>query len=75
MASSEGSLGGQTKRQDPDIVPLLGQANETPVHINGQHFRALLDSGSMISTISQSLYISLDPRPKLENLADFSLDS
>ena len=42
--------------------------------INNQLCSALLDTGSMITTISHSFYENLDPRPILQNLTDFSLD-
>lgn len=55
-------------------LPLIGSANETSVFINGTLTKCLLDTGSMITTISESFFRSLDPKPTLCQLADFSLD-
>ena len=41
---------------NPDLlVWLIGEANDTSVKLEGQNFKALLDSGSMISQITNSL--------------------
>lgn len=76
MASSEGSVGGQAAQNDPctPVLPIIGEANEGKVIINGHLCTALLDSGSMITAVSASFFQSLSPRPKLENLIDFSID-
>ena len=41
---------------NPDpLVRLIGEANETQVKLEGQNFKALVDSGSMVSQITNSL--------------------
>ena len=42
--------------------------------LDGKPCKALLDTGSMITTISQSYFQSMDPKHTLESLTDFSLD-
>ena len=56
------------------MVPLIGSSNETLVSINGQLCTALIDTGSMVTAMSETYYQSMDPRPKLENLVDFTVD-
>ena len=53
---------------------MVGRANEVDVLINATSCKGLLDSGSMVSSISESFYSSLDPKPDLDSLTDFSLD-
>ena len=41
---------------NPDpLVRLIGEANKTQVKLEGQNFKALVDSGSMVSQITHSL--------------------
>ena len=41
---------------NPDpLVQLIGEANKTQVKLEGQNFKALVDSGSMVSQITNSL--------------------
>lgn len=42
--------------------------------INNQRCQALIDTGSMIPSVSNSLYKSLTPTPGLSSLTDFALD-
>ena len=54
---------GQTlscKSSRPRMDRLVGQANEVDIEVEGKVTRALLDTGSMISTISEKLAQSLD---------------
>ena len=44
------------KGRVPRVSTLVGSANETHVHIEGVRTQALLDTGSSVSTISQSFY-------------------
>ena len=53
---------------------MVGHTNEVEVLINAASCRGLLDSGSMVSSISESFYSALDPKPELHSLTDFSLD-
>ena len=54
---------------------LIGSSNEGNVKINGQDFRALIDSGSMVTTISESGYNNLSDhcKPSLLNLDTLGL--
>ena len=47
---------------------LIGKANESLVLLNGQEVDALVDSGSMITTVSESFYRSLPNKPTLQEL-------
>ena len=48
------------KYPNPDpLVRLIGLANEATVVIEGQEFKALIDSGAQLSTISESLVTAL----------------
>ena len=49
---------------------LIGPSNETTIVINKTQVPALIDSGSMVSTISHSCYLSLRYQPSL-----YSIDS
>ena len=55
-------------------MPLVGHANETEMVVNGNKVLALIDTGSMISTLSESTFLNLNPKPCLLDLSDFSLD-
>lgn len=50
---------------------MVGHSNEADVVINNQQAVALLDSGSMVTTLSHSFFLSLDPIPELLDLSDF----
>jgi hypothetical protein len=52
---------------------IVGNANETGVFINGTRCNALLDSGSMISTISDKMVRALNPTPEILQLDNFML--
>ena len=53
---------------------LIGEANETNIQICGENVRALLDTGAMVSTISEEFYNSLPNKPNLNALTEFQLD-
>ena len=55
---------------NPDpLVWLIGEANETKVKLEGQNFKALVDSGSMVSQITHSLAKALKlPIKQLQTL-------
>lgn len=55
-------------------MPFVGHSNETEVEVNGKKLGALIDTGSMVTTICQSSYCTLVPKPQLHALSDFSLD-
>ena len=50
---------------------VVGHANETMVTVCDVEIPALIDSGSMVSTVSEEFYRSLNPRPELHE--DFRL--
>ena len=49
-------LKGKIKSVNDGIIDLIGPANETEVIINGKKVNALLDTGSQITSISESYY-------------------
>lgn len=53
---------------------LVGSANEGTAKICGVETRVLVDTGSMVTLISESFYNSLVPKPELLSLNDFKLD-
>ncbi|CAG2232180.1 unnamed protein product [Mytilus edulis] len=52
---------------------MIGLANESFIYINNTKCKALIDTGSMISTISEGMLNELTPPPELKSLDDFSL--
>ena len=53
---------------------MIGKGNEGIVNINNVGIKALLDSGSQISTITKECLKQLNPRPILRSMDDFGLD-
>ena len=53
---------------------LVGDANISTIVFNQVQTSALLDTGSMVSTVSNSFYQSLSRKPELLNLSDLGLD-
>ena len=43
------------------------------MEINGKSASALIDSGSMITTLSEEFYNSLDPKPDFVDIGQFNL--
>lgn len=52
---------------------LVGSSNEGEIIINGFTTVGLIDTGSMITSISESYYDSMEPKPPLCDLNDFGL--
>ncbi|MCG8044577.1 MAG: RNase H-like domain-containing protein [Candidatus Thiodiazotropha endolucinida] len=52
---------------------MIGLSNESDINICGVNTRGLIDTGSMISSVSQSFYESLSPKPSLHDISDFGL--
>ncbi|KAK3101184.1 hypothetical protein FSP39_001606 [Pinctada imbricata] len=50
------------------ISEIVGDSNEVTIHINGNESRALLDTGSSVSTLSHSFYQTYLPEVPLEAL-------
>ena len=55
-------------------LPLVGSSNESEIIVNGTSSKAVIDTGSMISTIGLSFFKSLKPLSIMSRLSDFSLD-
>ena len=53
---------------------MIGRTDESTVIIDGLSIRALLDTGSDITTVSDTCYNSMDPRPELRSMSDFKLN-
>ena len=53
---------------------MLGPANETKVKVCEVETNALIDSGSMITCMSEDFYESLEPQPQLKQIQDFKLN-
>ena len=53
---------------------MVGKTNDSTITIDGQPIRALIDTGSDISTMSDKCFNLMDPRPKLRNMSDFNLN-
>ena len=52
---------------------MVGPENESDISICGVNTRGLIDTGSMVSSVSQSFYESINPKPELRNMSDFGL--
>ena len=52
---------------------VVGVSNETKVVVNGQQLNALIDTGSMVTTISESAYDLLGDKPELQSLNSLGL--
>ena len=52
---------------------LVGNSNKAKIFFNSVPTVALVDTGSMISTVSHSFYKSLPNRPELYSLSDFGI--
>lgn len=61
-------------QSDPKLIPLVGEAAESDVLIGDKPCKALLDTGSMVTLLSETFYENLDPKPELLSLTDFQLD-
>ncbi len=53
---------------------LIGSTNESSIYIEGLEIKALVDTGSMVSTISENFYNNLNPKPELHTLRDMQLN-
>ena len=53
---------------------MIGKGNEGVININNVPVKALLDTGSQISTITEECLDQLDPRPQLRSMDDFGID-
>ena len=53
---------------------MIGKANESTIFICEQQTTALIDTGAMVSSVSQEFYDSLENKPELHDLTEFRLD-
>lgn len=53
---------------------MVGPANVGSIKICGSETTGLIDSGSMVSSISESFYRSMNPVPELGDTKDFGID-
>lgn len=53
---------------------MIGPANESKIRICGKEVLSLVDSGSMVTTISEAFYNSLENKPSLHEITEFHLD-
>ena len=60
-------------KTSPLFDRIVGSANESTVYINGVETSGLIDTGSMITTVSESFYKSLSPLPHLHDMTDVGL--
>lgn len=63
-----------SKQEQSLLSRMVGKTNESTIIINGQSCRALIDSGSDITTMSENCFYSMDPRPELRKMSDFKLN-
>ena len=52
---------------------MIGSINESFIFINGQKCTALTDTGSVVTTICEEFYNSVNPRPELRDMSNFDL--
>ena len=52
---------------------IVGSSNDGEIFVNNIQTKGLIDTGSMITTISESFYKSMDPLPELHNITEFGL--
>ena len=53
---------------------MVGKGNESDIIIEGSHTRGLIDTGSMISSISEVFLSTLDPVPEIHTLDELGLE-
>ena len=64
----------QNQGTEPFMNLLLGDLNTSEIEICGVKCKSLIDTGSSMTTMSQSLYDQLTEKPKLLGFEDFKLD-
>lgn len=52
---------------------LVGGSNESEIIVSGVKTKALIDSGSVVTCISEEFYNSLHPKPELFSITEFGL--
>ena len=54
---------------------IVGSANESEILINGVKTSGLIDTGSMVTSVSEEFYKSLKPLPQLHLITEFVLEA
>lgn len=62
------------KGEAPFIDRLLGSRNESEIEICGMKCKALIDTGSMVTTMSQSVYENMPVKPEILSLDTLQLE-
>lgn len=62
----------ETTKQ-PLFERLIGYSNEADIVFEGKHVKALVDTGSMITSVSELFYTNLTDRPPLHKLTELQL--
>ena len=52
---------------------IVGSANESIIFINGVKTSGLIDTGSMVTSISETFYKNMNPQPQLHAITEFGL--
>ena len=63
-----------SKGKKPVIDRMVGRTNDSTIIIDGQSICALVDTGSDITTMSDTCFNSMDPRPELRSISDLKLN-
>lgn len=65
-----------TNQQNTDSLfsRLVGESNDTEIFINGVKTKALIDSGSMVTCISEEFFKCLNPMPTLHDMSELGLN-
>ena len=53
---------------------MVGREHDGVVYINGAETRALIDTGSSISTVTEAFLNTLNPKPEIRSVEDFDLE-
>lgn len=73
--SDEGRPGTEDNFQGQSYkCELIGESNEIEIVVEGENVNALIDSGSMITTLSKTGYNSLKNQPEMRNLTSLGLE-
>ena len=71
--TGEGAEYPSPKKEDL-FTRMVGHSNACLLFLCGQETKALVDTGSMVTCISETFYDSLEPKPELRALEDFKLN-
>ena len=60
--------------KEPLMSGMIGSIHKSFIFINGQKCIALIDTGSVITTVCEDFYNKFIPRPELRDMSDFDLN-